>query len=69
MDKAVAMRAPAGVKPHQTPPAMASITRRQLLAGIDKAAVLAMLPLGCAPAASTPFADGTFWDDGSGWSA
>jgi hypothetical protein len=48
---------------------MASMTRRQLLAGTGKAAVLAMLPLGCAPAASTPFADGTFWDDGSGWSA
>lgn len=46
-----------------------TLTRRTLLAGTGQLALLAMVPLGCAPAASLPFSDGTFWDDGSGWSA
>lgn len=46
-----------------------AITRRLLLAGAGQAAVLTLLPLGCAPAVSKAWADGTFWDDGSGWSA
>lgn len=45
------------------------MTRRLLLAGAGQAAVLALLPFGCAPAMSKAWADGTFWDDGSGWSA
>ncbi len=49
-------------------PSGPKLTRRQLLAGTGKAALFALLPLACAPQASTPFADGTFWDDGSGWS-
>lgn len=45
------------------------MTRRQLLAGTGKAALLAMAPLGCVQVANNPFSDGTFWDDGLGWSA
>ncbi len=60
---------PMGEKPSRISPPGAAITRRQLLAGTGKIAVLAMLPISCAPKASIPFADGTFWDDGSGWSA
>ena len=43
------------------------LTRRRLLAGAGQVAVLAALPLSCAPIASLPWADGTFWDDGLGW--
>lgn len=54
-----------------TPPSHPSgpkLTRRQLLAGTGQLALLAALPLGCAPRGNDPFADGTFWNDGSGWS-
>ena len=45
-----------------------SLTRRQLLAGTGKVALLAaMLPMACAPVINAPWADGTFWDDGKGW--
>ncbi|MGH1479349.1 MAG: hypothetical protein ACRBM6_11640 [Geminicoccales bacterium] len=44
-----------------------SLTRRQLLSGTGKAALFAALPFGCVPASNSPFADGTFWSDGSGW--
>lgn len=43
------------------------ITRRRLLAGAGQIALLTAIPMACAPAASTPWADGTFWDDGLGW--
>ena len=43
------------------------LTRRALLAGTGQAALLAMLPVGCAPIANAPWSDGTFWDDGLGW--
>jgi hypothetical protein len=43
------------------------LTRRRLLAGAGQVAVLAALPLSCAPIASLPWDDGTFWDDGLGW--
>ena len=43
------------------------LTRRALLAGTGQVAILAMLPVGCAPIANAPWADGTFWDDGLGW--
>lgn len=43
------------------------LTRRQLLAGTGKAALFALLPQACAPLGNTPFSDGTFWDDGLGW--
>ena len=46
---------------------MPAMTRRQLLAGTGQIALLAMLPTACAPAASIAWADGTFWDDGLGW--
>lgn len=47
--------------------ASASMTRRQLLSGTGKLALLAMLPAACTTAANLPWADGTFWDDGLGW--
>ncbi|MDH3662005.1 MAG: hypothetical protein OEU92_18580 [Alphaproteobacteria bacterium] len=47
--------------------ASTALTRRQLLAGTGQVALLAILPIGCAPAANAPWADGTFWDDGLGW--
>lgn len=66
-------RVPGSPKMGQADPknsqACPSLTRRQLLAGTGKVALFAMLPLGCAPQASLPFADGTFWDDGSGWTS
>jgi hypothetical protein len=43
------------------------MTRRQLLAGTGQVAVLAMLQPACAPLANAAWADGTFWDDGQGW--
>ncbi len=46
-----------------------ALTRRALLAGTGHAALLAVLPFGCAPIVGKPFADGTFWDDGSGWTS
>lgn len=47
-----------------------AMTRRRLLAGTGQVALLAMmLPTACAPTANTPWADGTFWDDGQGWAA
>lgn len=46
-----------------------AMTRRRLLAGTGQVALLAMLPIACAPGANTPWADGTFWDDGQGWTA
>ena len=45
-----------------------SLTRRALLASAGKIALLTMLPAACVPTANLPFADGTFWDDGTGWS-
>ena len=60
---------PTSVAAQKLEHAAPAITRRQLLAGTGKVALFAMVPLGCAPQANTPFADGTFWDDGSGWSA
>lgn len=46
-----------------------SMTRRRLLAGVGQTAVLALLPAGCVPLANAAWADNTFWDDGTGWSA
>jgi hypothetical protein len=44
------------------------LTRRQLLAGSGQLALLAaFLPTACMPIVNAPWADGTFWDDGKGW--
>lgn len=49
-------------------PAIAPITRRRLLTGTGKLALLAaILPTACMPAINEPWADGMFWDDGQGW--
>lgn len=45
-----------------------SMTRRALLAGTGHVALLAALPVACMPIVNAPWADGTFWDDGKGWS-
>ncbi|MEM7044559.1 MAG: hypothetical protein AAF543_17260 [Pseudomonadota bacterium] len=44
-----------------------AMTRRRLLAGTGQVALFALLPTACAPVTNTPWADGTFWDDGQGW--
>ncbi len=46
-----------------------NVTRRELLASTGAVALVAAVPFACAPTANKPFDDGTFWDDGSGWSA
>ncbi|MGI9508354.1 MAG: hypothetical protein ACR2QJ_03270 [Geminicoccaceae bacterium] len=43
------------------------LTRRQLLAGVGQAALLTTFTVGCVPLGDYPWADGTFWDDGLGW--
>lgn len=53
-----------GAHIHAAAPLM---TRRQLLAGTGQLAVLAMLSTACVPIVNAPWADGTFWDDGKGW--
>ncbi|NJO37911.1 MAG: hypothetical protein HC871_10210 [Rhizobiales bacterium] len=44
-----------------------AMTRRRLLAGTGRIALLAALPMACTSAPSVAWADGTFWDDGLGW--
>ena len=67
MEKVRAGSLPTAADERQSRAVGPSLTRRQLMAGAGQAALLVMVPIGCTPAANTPFADGTFWDDGSGW--
>jgi hypothetical protein len=50
----------------ETAPSM-PLTRRSLLAGAGRLALLAALPVACTAAPGVAWADGTFWDDGLGW--
>lgn len=47
---------------------IAPMTRRRLLTGTGQLALLAaVLPTACIPVINEPWADGSFWDDGQGW--
>ncbi|MGI9489983.1 MAG: hypothetical protein ACR2RF_29660 [Geminicoccaceae bacterium] len=45
-----------------------TMTRRRLLSSAGQITFFAMLPTACMPIINAPFADGTFWTDGQGWS-
>ena len=44
-----------------------AMTRRRLLSSTGQIAFFALLPMACMPVINAPFADGTFWTDGQGW--